>query len=751
MSNNNDEKRRETRNNAVEEAVPTTTTRNEHPRGLLVVSDGNREKETRNDEPLLGKNGNPRIKYLMTGSSSSSSTNFRSSNDNHSTTTNTISIPTQRTAGGKERQQQPAAAAAEEEAVPPPPSLTLQRNHGVERGSRLVGGASLRPGAISVRGVRGSSLLFRSPANDIADDDTGDDDPAARPQSTSDSPDGRQQVGGAAATTAALAASDDDAFPLLLSATVVDQQRIEEDIERRLEVERENIRQRVLREVADGNEAVEVVVDGTNSNNNEEEERRRKKLLLTSSILGVCFLLLTVAVIAITVVSVSTRNKNNNNLDPTSNDLSPRPGPLSPSSTTSPNPTSSQCTFCYGSGEETKMVNNLGSTLVSQTPTRTCRDAYDESWTLQIDSHECQVIQAEAAWKCGCPNFPPPVALLNPNDEEGTTERTTLCKLCPEEGLEQPVPVSATDSVDVCSDADQWLQIVGYNTTDDDCDLLRRLVIPFDCKCVPRSSSDKDDGEDKPCIDVLDYIGVSEVQVQDYSIERTYILCPNTTFEVGIAPLGTFSTASGVAGGQLPITGGSNMRVLCGPDGSLRNNCTIRDGSFGMILANGHFIRNSIMQDNVHIQGITFINITNPINLYTISNVTIQDCLFEVRARRMDSILTLSFISSRNLTQTVTVVAPPPIMLKISMQQFDVHAIGSYPFVLGPAPSTARARDLSTAPIEKIRDVYESGLRRRSKQRALQTQGVQFSGTIEILNCIFRVRLFVLRRVRPSR
>ena len=154
------------------------------------------------------------------------------------------------------------------------------------------------------------------------------------------------------------------------------------------------------------------------------------------------------------------------------------------------------------------------------------------------------------------------------------------------------------------------------------------------------NSNENDDGggtegnnkeELPPCIDNLDYIALSELQVVNESIERTYYLCPNTDYRVGIADLASFGSNNGVLGGQLPIAGRSNLRVLCGYDGSSQSNCTIRDGSFGLVLTNGWTMPNSVTQDNVHIQGVSFFNVTNAVSIYSVANVTVEECVFEVR------------------------------------------------------------------------------------------------------------------------
>ena len=75
------------------------------------------------------------------------------------------------------------------------------------------------------------------------------------------------------------------------------------------------------------------------------------------------------------------------------------------------------------------------------------------------------------------------------------------------------------------------------------------------------------------------------------------------------------------------------MKVQCGygTENLRSNNCTIKDGSFGVFLSNGWSILGSNTQDNITIQGITFTNVINPISTYSVTNITITDCLFEVR------------------------------------------------------------------------------------------------------------------------
>lgn len=115
-------------------------------------------------------------------------------------------------------------------------------------------------------------------------------------------------------------------------------------------------------------------------------------------------------------------------------------------------------------------------------------------------------------------------------------------------------------------------------------------------------------------------------QYSDTSEPRTYIMCPNTVYEVG-----TF-----VAGNIPPFTGGDaffqprpNVHIQCGDDGSSANNCTVIGGTL-------HVSASTIAgmtepPTNVTFTGLTFAD-TNRYSFWgnMPGDITFEDCIFKV-------------------------------------------------------------------------------------------------------------------------
>lgn len=129
-----------------------------------------------------------------------------------------------------------------------------------------------------------------------------------------------------------------------------------------------------------------------------------------------------------------------------------------------------------------------------------------------------------------------------------------------------------------------------------------------------------------PCVSYLDSIYFGEEQIVNANIPRTYLLCPNTVFRVG-----SRHTDEGIpVGGSYPIIlGRSNIRVLCGVDGRLENNCQILNG----VVQVAHFDEygtGGLPITNALVQGISFSGASS-INVLISGkgDVVIQDCEFK--------------------------------------------------------------------------------------------------------------------------
>ena len=120
------------------------------------------------------------------------------------------------------------------------------------------------------------------------------------------------------------------------------------------------------------------------------------------------------------------------------------------------------------------------------------------------------------------------------------------------------------------------------------------------------------------CYSDLTDIAKLEIQLLDDSVLRTYILCPNTTFQVG-----AFNGAGQLIG-QAPIMARSNVVYKCGAEGLSTNNCILQGGSVQLTT-----IGFSI--SNVLIQGLTFEGAAERgITLGESGDITFLDCIIQV-------------------------------------------------------------------------------------------------------------------------
>lgn len=107
--------------------------------------------------------------------------------------------------------------------------------------------------------------------------------------------------------------------------------------------------------------------------------------------------------------------------------------------------------------------------------------------------------------------------------------------------------------------------------------MLKAVVVAIFLACclAPQANAQSQ------CIKDLSDIFNAEQEIEDFSVKRTYILCPNTRFEPGV-----LDEASGqILGGQFPLVLLENAHVKCGEDGSSANNCVIDGtGTYAMFL-----------------------------------------------------------------------------------------------------------------------------------------------------------------------
>jgi hypothetical protein len=129
-----------------------------------------------------------------------------------------------------------------------------------------------------------------------------------------------------------------------------------------------------------------------------------------------------------------------------------------------------------------------------------------------------------------------------------------------------------------------------------------------------------------PCFESLSVLDEVERNVTDLEVVRDYVLCADTTFFTG------FLTTNGdILGGDKPLTLRKNMHIHCGEiGGSVKNNCIISRGSFGLTSIPNNFDPPTV-NTGVVVRGVTFENAA----LYGIliglaGDFQFIDCIFTV-------------------------------------------------------------------------------------------------------------------------
>jgi hypothetical protein len=132
-------------------------------------------------------------------------------------------------------------------------------------------------------------------------------------------------------------------------------------------------------------------------------------------------------------------------------------------------------------------------------------------------------------------------------------------------------------------------------------------------------------GQGGPCIGNLSDLYAAIQNKQTFVVE-TYILCPNTVYNVGL-----WNSTYDYEGGGPPIYMRANSKILCGDDGSSTNNCVLRGGSFHVIATVNLFVDEDPI--NVLVSGMTFeAPAGNGVLFVSPGEIIFDDCLFRVRS-----------------------------------------------------------------------------------------------------------------------
>lgn len=130
-----------------------------------------------------------------------------------------------------------------------------------------------------------------------------------------------------------------------------------------------------------------------------------------------------------------------------------------------------------------------------------------------------------------------------------------------------------------------------------------------------------------PCVESLDSLYFLEETVKDESVKRTYMLCPRQTYKVAAQ----LSLSNPPADGSHPITiGRPNMRVLCGTQGKVEDECVLSGGDVQLKMFD-EFASGDLTGNNIVVRGLTFTQ-AHSVNvlLSTPGSFVLSNCLFKV-------------------------------------------------------------------------------------------------------------------------
>ena len=196
------------------------------------------------------------------------------------------------------------------------------------------------------------------------------------------------------------------------------------------------------------------------------------------------------------------------------------------------------------------------------------------------------------------------------------------CQVCGEfKKVTNNEAVVEVDSLDGGSVGNYTCEQLEYQSvlgaiTEEQCESLQP-VVQEPCGCVgePTLPPFPD------CFDDIDLMMQFEDFVEDVTVPREYVLCPNTEFYFG------FGTQNGYEGGMVPIEPRANSHYKCGQDGSSENNCLLIDGEFPFIA----FFSEPEYPTNITVTGMTFKANTGGAALFAeAGDITFVDCKFIV-------------------------------------------------------------------------------------------------------------------------
>ena len=133
------------------------------------------------------------------------------------------------------------------------------------------------------------------------------------------------------------------------------------------------------------------------------------------------------------------------------------------------------------------------------------------------------------------------------------------------------------------------------------------------------------------CILSINELESAESQVTDFSVERLYTLCPQSTYTIGRQDY--FGAILFETGSHM-IHLRPNLHIQCGDTGARSNNCIINGGTV-QVDGTSFFAANttgSTVLSNVKITGVTFTDVEKyHVWIDQPGDVTFRDCSFQVQ------------------------------------------------------------------------------------------------------------------------
>jgi hypothetical protein len=151
---------------------------------------------------------------------------------------------------------------------------------------------------------------------------------------------------------------------------------------------------------------------------------------------------------------------------------------------------------------------------------------------------------------------------------------------------------------------------------------VNTTVAPTSAPTVPPTESPTF-GPAPECFTDIDKAALREAAVEDVSVPRTIILCPDTDYFMGRAG----ENLEEYVGGFVPIIPRPNSHWKCGENGLVTNNCVLKDGDFQIV----SFGDLDMEHTNITFSGLTFEAAFNGgVLMAQAGDVTFSGCVFRV-------------------------------------------------------------------------------------------------------------------------